>query len=160
MLGGEHHVTRSDPMEQPGPDGWVPVFDTPVEHRHEVVVVEVLAVGLQVVLRGGRAGDAQAVQVPLGVGILREPAGCGQLAVLSAGGGPGGHRIETPVDEDAELGAREPFGNPMGAQRIPVGFITAQPVRQEIAANRAGDHSQEPAMECSSVHSDPSSMER
>ena len=60
MLAGEHHIARAGLVEQPGPFGRFPLLHFFVEHRREIVVVEIRAVGFDVMLVGRRVFQAAA----------------------------------------------------------------------------------------------------
>lgn len=108
VLGGGHDVVGARAAEKVGPGGGVEVGGVPLVQE---VVVGRVAVDLPVVLGRRGALDADRVEVPLGVGVVGEPAGVvGDRAELCGGLGPGGHGVRAPVDEDAERGVAEPVG--------------------------------------------------
>ena len=53
MLAGEQHVARAGLVEQPRPFGRFPFLHVFVEHRREIVVVEIRALGFDVMFVGG-----------------------------------------------------------------------------------------------------------
>ena len=100
MLGRQHVVLSARVLEQLDPALRVPLGGG--EHRDEVVVVEALAVRLRVVGVRRIVGILQVLPVPLGVFLADR---C-----------PAGHRVDAPVDEDAELGVVEPVRRLVGRQ--------------------------------------------
>lgn len=101
VLGGEDVVLRSGVPEQLDPGARIELLGC--EPRDEVVVVEVLAVDIAVVGVRRVVRVLHLVPVPLGV--------------LLADRRPGGHRVDTPVDEDPELGVLEPVRRLVSGER-------------------------------------------
>ncbi len=101
MLGYGNYVLCAGAGEEIDPFVGVEFFGA--EHGDEVFVAEFgeWAVGGDLVLVGGAAGDVDVAGVPLV--------------------GEGGDGVDAPVDEDAELGVLEPGGSAVGGEGVPVG---------------------------------------
>ena len=65
-------------------------------------------VDVVVVLRGGAAGDPDRVEIPLGVRVVLEPLALRYRAERTTRFGPGRDRVRSPVNEDPQLGRRQP----------------------------------------------------
>ena len=117
VLGRGDHQVRSRAGEEVGPAVRVEALGAP--HVQERVVGQ-HPVGAPVVGLGGAAVDSNGVEVPLGVGVVREPGRLirlgPQLAVRLR---PGRHRVGAPVDEDSQHRAVEPLRS-MDAQEVAV----------------------------------------
>ena len=107
VLGGQDHITRVDLAEERGHVGRLPAPQRAVEPGREVIVVEVGAVILVMPFARGAVFKFERVQIPFGVRIVAEPvahvAALEDLADIAAVGRPGRHRIQPPMDEDAQL---------------------------------------------------------
>jgi len=111
VFGGEHHIACAGALEELGP------------------VVGVKEIGVEVVGQVVVGTGAVVVLVELtyeaAVGIVFErmlvPFG------VAAFFGVGRHRVDAPVDEDAEFGVRPPRGCGSGVERLPVGCKGLRP---------------------------------
>ena len=122
VLGGQHDVLRARALEDVGPV--IGVEQLGPELRREVLVVEVGAVLPLVVLPGALLDRVRVLAL-----AVRErvpvPLGVGQLARDHRR--VGGHGIDAPVDEDAELGVGEPGGRGPLVDRLPGGLVGCAP---------------------------------
>ena len=113
VLGGQDDIAGVDPLKESRPGVRVPLLDRLVKDRPKLGIVEARAI-LRSVIRLRRATvDAVGVHIPLGIGVVGKPlfpgAGRKNFAQLAGIGGKGRHRVETPVDKDAQLGIMKPI---------------------------------------------------
>ena len=104
VLAGDDDVLRSGLAEDAGPLCWIKEFR--LEVRSKVLVLEIFAIDpvVEVPDLAAVAIGVVPVLIPLGVGARVTE---------------GGHRVDTPVNEDAELGIVEPIGCLVGIERLP-----------------------------------------
>ena len=123
VLRGQHEVLRTGVVEQLHPFLRVVLLRLPL--ADERVVRRVLAVGVPVVVVRRRVPLVHVVPVPLGVRAARAP---------------GGHRVRTPVDEDAELRVVEPLRHRVRVQRLRRRLVVGRVVAfsKRFAGGRAG----------------------
>ncbi len=156
MLGREHDVARPGLGAQPGQGIEVRAGRGVVEGLDEVVVGVGVAVHLGVVPRRGAALDAHRVEVPLGVGVLPQhplrPELDQRLLDVGHPRRPAGHRVEAPVEEDAQLGVVEPIRDTMGAHGIPCPLIHGACTLASIRPGRA------PLLHYTALHAGTSAM--
>ena len=105
MLRGRDHVRGAGFGEQPRPGRRVELRRSPLV---EEVVVGCVVVDVVVVLRGGAAGDPDRVEIPLGVRVVLEPLALRYRTERTTRFGPGRDRVRSPMNEDPQLGCRQP----------------------------------------------------
>src|ERR1022692_2327963 len=111
VLRGQRHVLGAGALEDVGP--MVRLVEFGAEHGGEIEVGEAGAVRAVVEFAGGGIRLLERVPIPLGVHRL----------ALGVDGGIRGHRVDTPVNEDAELGIDIPGRAGARIDRFPGGLI-------------------------------------
>src|SRR5882757_9586013 len=66
----------------------------------------------------GRALQAHAVQIPLGIRIVSDVVQGFEIVLGVHGGSPSGNRVETPMDKYSKLRIRVPLRKRMAAERL------------------------------------------
>ena len=118
VLGGQRDVPGARSLKHVGPVIGVEEFGP--EHRGEVLVGEVRAVDALVKSPGTRLDGVGAALLP---GRYCIPVPLRVRQFTRQHGRIGRHRVNAPVDEDAELGVREPGRRGPAVQRRPIGLI-------------------------------------
>ena len=127
VLSGEDDVARTRACAQVRDGVEIRGIGAGIKGRDEAVVGEVRAVGLRMMELRRAALELHRVAVPLGIGVVAEHA-CGTLVVqqlldVAHLRSPARHGVETPVQEDAELGVVVPLGQGMSAHGLPCGLV-------------------------------------
>ena len=121
MLRGQDHVASARPHEDIRPLIRLEQFGG--ESRGEVLILEILAVVLDVKLPRRAIRVLQGIPIPLSIAPL---------------GPPRRHGIDTPVDENAKLGFVKPGGDGARIQRFPVGFVFLGDDRERTQCQQQG----------------------
>src|SRR6266853_2757795 len=136
MLGGEHDIFRAGIAKYLRPGIWVPFLDLLIEDGSEVVVVVIRAVMVAVIGLSRRALQAHAVQIPFGIGIVRDVVHRLEIMLRVNQWRPTRNGIESPVDKYSELSAGVPLRKGMLIQGFQCGFV----VRRCLGAKWQKDH--------------------
>lgn len=123
VLGGEDYIFGARVMEYPGPCLGIPVLSVTVKRGCEIVVVIVRAEVLAMIGLRGRSIDSQTVQIPLRVGIVQHIVGVGEIVLRMHERRPSRHRVQPPVNEDAQLGVGIPRRKRMLIERFESRFV-------------------------------------